>query len=437
MNGDEKDLLGGGLSGDKRKRSPGSPAAASPASLKERRNAPRSNRIVWVILFTGIAVVLFLMYNMGNTPAPARGRPDNNVNILIRPATGPYSENTLPVQARETNFVAPETAAQAAAPQVPAIPAAPAPRRPAQAVESKAYENSLSMRLSALAADPVLDLQGTRPSDKGASAAGTPAAAGGSGASPYTALPDAAGRISMPWDDRRITETDRNSTAMAHQDRNNAFIASQRGGGANDEYLPTTRRAPAGPFELKAGSIISGVLIGGINSDTPGTVLGQISENIYDTATGKHLLIPQGARVLGAYDSHVVYGQHRVLVVWQRIIYPDASSLNIGGMIGSDPSGYAGFKQKVDNHYTRLIGAALLASVFTAAGKTATQNDRNEDGSETVMAESVMQTMTNFAASLAERNMNVAPTLRILPGYRFSIVTTKDIAFPEPYVPLI
>jgi type IV secretion system protein VirB10 len=222
---------------------------------------------------------------------------------------------------------------------------------------------------------------------------------------------------------------------MAHQDRNNAFVASNIGAAPSGEYLPFTRNEPISGFELKAGSIISGVLMGGINSDMPGTVLGQTSENVYDTATGKYLLIPQGARMIGVYDSHVVYGQHRVLVVWQRIIYPDGSSLNIGGMLGGDQAGYAGFKQKVDNHYSRLVGAALLASVFTAAGKMATQNDRDNQGNETAAAEAVMQTMTSLGAQLAEKNMNVAPTLRILPGYRFSIVTTKDIAFAEPYVP--
>jgi type IV secretion system protein VirB10 len=241
-------------------------------------------------------------------------------------------------------------------------------------------------------------------------------------------------------------DPDINASAMAHQDRNAAFIAANTGAagtqagaqggaaGAQSEYLPYSRRQPMSEFELKAGTIISGVLMGGINSDTPGTVLGQTSENIYDTATGRHLLIPQGARMIGVYDSHVVYGQHRVLVVWQRIIFPDGSSLNIGGMIGGDQAGYAGFKQKVDNHYSRLLGAALFASVFTAAGKIATQNERDSDGNETVIAESVMQTISSLGARLAERSLNVAPTLRILPGYRFSIVTTQDIAFAEPYV---
>jgi type IV secretion system protein VirB10 len=232
---------------------------------------------------------------------------------------------------------------------------------------------------------------------------------------------------------------------MAHQDRNENFVkdnASGSGAGLGGEYLSSTRRQPVSRYELKAGSIINGVMMGGINSDLPGTILGQISENVYDTATGGYILIPQGSRMIGTYDSHVVYGQNRVLVVWQRIIYPDGTSLNLEGMLGSDQSGYAGFKQKVDNHYGRLIGASIFASVFVAAGKEATKNDNVDSDSGTgsdnrstrdIFAESVMENVTNIATRFVDRNMNVAPTLRILPGYRFIIVTTKDVAFAEPY----
>jgi type IV secretion system protein VirB10 len=229
---------------------------------------------------------------------------------------------------------------------------------------------------------------------------------------------------------------DTNAAAMAHQDRNDGFVSGNTGTRTSvaDEYVPNTRRRPMGKYELKAGSIISGVMMGGINSDMPGTIVGQVSEHIYDTATGSHLLIPQGSRMVGTYDSHVVYGQNRILVVWERIVYPDGTSLNLEGMLGADQSGYAGFKQKIDNHYSRLIGAALFASVFVAAGRIATQDDENDDGSKTEAANAVMETMASLGARLAERNLNVAPTLRILPGYRFAIICTRDIAFAEPYI---
>jgi type IV secretion system protein VirB10 len=231
---------------------------------------------------------------------------------------------------------------------------------------------------------------------------------------------------------------------MAHQDRANEFAASNVNKGAvpaKDEYLSGSRRAPLSKYELKAGSIISGVMVGGINSDLPGTILGQVTENIFDTATGKYLLIPQGARMVGAYDSHIVYGQNRILVVWNRIIFPDGTSLNLEGMLGSDVRGYAGFKQKTDHHYSRMLGAAIFASVFVAAGKEATKDDNttttDSDGdtqsTKSIFAETVMENVTNIATQMMEKNMNIAPTLRILPGYRFSIVTTKDVMFAEPY----
>jgi type IV secretion system protein VirB10 len=245
---------------------------------------------------------------------------------------------------------------------------------------------------------------------------------------------------------RRENPADSNASAMAHQDRANAYVAANTGvsgSRAQAEYLSSTRREPRSRYELSAGSIISGVMVGGINSDLPGTILGQVTQNVYDTATGAHILIPQGARLVGAYDSHVVYGQSRLLVVWNRIIFPDGTSLNLEGMIGSDQRGYAGFKQKIDHHYSRMIGAAIFASVFVTAGKEATKEDKSasgtdsdgdKDSTESVFAETVMENVTNIASQMIEKNLNIAPTLRILPGYRFSIVTTKDVTFAEPYV---
>lgn len=218
-------------------------------------------------------------------------------------------------------------------------------------------------------------------------------------------------------------------------DKNVRFLSSsqQEGAMAADEYIPNTRRHQLTRYELKAGTIINAVMMSGINSDLPGTILGQVSENIYDTATGGHLLIPQGSRIIGTYNSHIIFGQQRVLVVWNRIIYPDGSSLNIGGMPGSDQAGYSGMKQYVNNHYGRLIGAAVFSSVFVALGKEATKNDKKDDGSNSSTAEAVMEQMTSFGTRLAERNLNISPTLMIKPGRRFTIITTKDVAFQETY----
>ncbi|MDR1943407.1 MAG: hypothetical protein LBQ19_01155 [Synergistaceae bacterium] len=429
--------------------------SANPDEKKGFVNYPRSNRIIWVLTITGILCVAFVLYNL-NTRSGARvGGVDQPVKII--PATGEYSDfdaNLKAVFSEDIERRQALAAARSASLDSARAVIRPAPAKNVKIVQkppSQALSNSRNLLFNALAAPAEVTLKPAQTmgqeSPQTESAVITTEPAGYMGYSSPEELQSEisrAARVTAPnesppvwsdvYDPFRQNSPDPNASAMAHQDRNNDFVKANTGT-ANDrgEYLSSVRRAPRGKYELKAGSIISGVLVGGINSDTPGAVLGQITENVYDTASGAYLLIPQGARMVGAYDSHVVYGQNRVLVVWQRIVYPDGSSLNLEGMLGGDQAGNAGFKQKVDNHYSRMIGAALFASVFAAAGKIATDNDKDSDGSETKAAEAVMESMTSLGARLAERNINVSPTLRILPGYRFSIVTTKDIAFAEPY----
>jgi type IV secretory pathway VirB10-like protein len=129
----------------------------------------------------------------------------------------------------------------------------------------------------------------------------------------------------------------------------------------NKEILPFGIRDGLSEYHLSAGTVIVGVLLTGINSDLPGQILGQVSQNVYDSATGKHLLIPQGEKVVGEYDSRVVYRQERVLIVWTRIIFPDASSISLEAMPGVDMSGYAGLCDKVNNHYLKLLTGVVFS----------------------------------------------------------------------------
>ena len=128
---------------------------------------------------------------------------------------------------------------------------------------------------------------------------------------------------------------------------------------------------PRTRYELRAGFVVPATMISGINSELPGQVIGQVSQNVYDTPTGKYLLIPQGSRLVGAYSSDVVYGQERVLVAWQRIVFPDGKAMDIGAMPGADGAGYAGFHDKVNNHYLRTFGSALLMSAIIAGPASA------------------------------------------------------------------
>ncbi|CDG90682.1 TrbI/VirB10 family protein [Xenorhabdus bovienii] len=214
------------------------------------------------------------------------------------------------------------------------------------------------------------------------------------------------------------------------QDRKRAFLA---GTPEADIYLAKRREAALAPSqEVKAGTVIPGVMISGLNSDLPGQIIAQVREGVYDTATGMHLLVPPGARLIGTYDSTVTLGQQRALVAWNRIIYPDGSSISVDGMPGADQGGYAGFYDKVNNHYLRIFGNGLLLSVFSAGIQLSQpQTGKGENPSiSQIMAGSLGQQMGQIGMQMAQRNMNIQPTLEIRPGYAFNVMVTKDIILP-------
>ena len=193
-------------------------------------------------------------------------------------------------------------------------------------------------------------------------------------------------------------------------------------------------------YQLRAGFVIPAVLLSGVNSEVPGTIIAQVAQDVYDNATGSDLLIPQGARLIGSYSSNVQYGQSRLFVVWQRIVFPDGRALDIGAEPGTDSAGYAGFKDQVDSHWVRIFGSAVMMSAISA-GITYSQ-DRYQQGNGNYYAppsfsdelsQAVGQQFGQAAAKLLEKNLDVAPTLKIRPGYRFSILLIKDFVFPGPY----
>ena len=195
---------------------------------------------------------------------------------------------------------------------------------------------------------------------------------------------------------------------------------------------------PTSPYELKTGFVMPATLVTGINSDLPGKIVAQVTQNVYDTATGRHLLIPQGTRLWGTYSNQVAFGQERVLVAWNRLIFPDGKALDIGEMPGATGAGYSGLKDQVNNHYFRLFGAALMMSAITA-GITYSQDNNDDDNyddgtsASDAMSEALGQQLGQTAAQLIQRHLNVAPTLEIRPGFRFNVIVTKDIAFNRPY----
>ena len=201
-------------------------------------------------------------------------------------------------------------------------------------------------------------------------------------------------------------------------------------------YLPNAVMPQMSPFELKRGAVIPATLITGINSDLPGRITAQVSQNVYDSATGRHLLIPQGARLFGRYDSEVTFGQNRVLLIWTDVIFPDGSTLQIGGMAGADGAGYGGLADKVDNHYFETFGSAVLVALIGTGTEMMIPQDR--DGAGTASAEdaarrSFAETFGQLSEQTISRNLDVQPTLEIRPGYQFNILVDQDIIFPRAF----
>lgn len=228
-------------------------------------------------------------------------------------------------------------------------------------------------------------------------------------------------------------------TAAAGGRNNVAQFGKDSSGEPGDRWkLDSRLEAPRSPFELRAGFVIPGTLISGINSGLPGQIMAQVAQDVYDTPTGKHLLIPQGSRLVGRYSSDIAYGQARVLVAWQRIVFPDGKAIDIGAMPGADGVGYAGFTDQVNNHYLRLFGSALLMSAVTA-GITYSQGQNQGNSvygaptASSAMSEALGQQLGQVTAQLIAKNMNIAPTLEIRPGYRFNVIVARDMTFSKPY----
>jgi type IV secretion system protein VirB10 len=200
-------------------------------------------------------------------------------------------------------------------------------------------------------------------------------------------------------------------------------------------YLPKSVVPQMSPYELKRGSVIPATLVTGINSDLPGRITAQVSQNVYDSATGRHLLIPQGSKLFGRYDSKVAFGQNRVLVIWTDIIFPNGSTLQIGGMAGTDAAGYGGFSDKVDNHLLQTFGSAILVALIGAGTEMMLPQDSNNTGNdaENSARESFAETFGEISEQTVSKNLDVQPTLEIRPGYQFNVLVDQDMVFPGAF----
>lgn len=211
----------------------------------------------------------------------------------------------------------------------------------------------------------------------------------------------------------------------ATQDRHAAFL----NGPVNRQTVAPDRvTLPASPFILQAGAVIPAALITGIRSDLPGQITAQVTENVYDSPTGSLLLIPQGTRIIGQYDDGVTFGQRRVLLVWNRLILPGGRSIVLERLPGADASGYAGLEDGVDYHWWDLMKAAGLSTLLGMGTELATSD---EDRLIRAIRDGTQDTVNQAGQQIVQRQLQVAPTLTIRPGFPVRIIVTRDLVF-EP-----
>jgi type IV secretory pathway VirB10-like protein len=193
-------------------------------------------------------------------------------------------------------------------------------------------------------------------------------------------------------------------------------------------YATGLLQQPRSPYELMAGTVIAAALVTGINSDLPGQMIATVTQNVYDTVTGNFLLISQGSRILGQYDSQVSYGQRRVLLVWTRLIMPDGSSITLDRSQGTDPGGYSGLEDKVDSHWGRIFAGAAVSTLLGVNSQLVAQDQSVNSGSVTVaIRQSSQDSLNQVGQQLTRKNLNVQPTLTVRPGFPLRVIVNRDL----------
>jgi type IV secretion system protein VirB10 len=237
------------------------------------------------------------------------------------------------------------------------------------------------------------------------------------------ATADASGSLAMP-----------NAGDLASQsgppnapDRQLAFLtaAADRRTVAPDRVV-----TPVSPYVLQAGSVIPAALVTGIRSDLPGQISAQVTENVYDSPTGRALLIPQGTRVVGQYDNGIGFGQRRVLLVWNRLIFPNGRSIVLERQPGADAEGYAGLEDGVDYHWSELFKAAALSTILSVGAEAGSSGQ--ESDIVRALRSGASDSVSQVGQQIVQRQLDIAPTITIRPGFPVRVLVTRDLAL-EPY----
>ncbi len=215
--------------------------------------------------------------------------------------------------------------------------------------------------------------------------------------------------------------------SLASQDRKLAFL----NGNVDRRTVSGDRiEAPASPYVLQAGAVIPAALLTGLRSDLPGQVTAQVTEDVYDSPTGKTRLIPQGARLIGQYDAQIAFGQTRALLVWNRLIMPNGRSIVLERQPGADAEGYAGLEDEVDNHWGTLFKAAILSTLLSIGSEVGSSG--SEDDLIRAIRRGGSDSVNQIGQRIVGRSLNVQPTITIRPGFPVRVMVTRDLVL-EPY----
>ncbi len=306
----------------------------------------------------------------------------------------------------------------------PAIVKAQGPVEPGYAPPGHDPADALRKEAEAAAGSPVFFRTGGTQAGQGGAAqsvAATPAALGLAGFEPLAAGP--ASTAAQPADP---------TTVQNRQEQKEAFLKGDSTETRNSGNL----QMPASPYQVMAGTVIPAALVTGIQSDLPGDVIATVTESVYDTATGRHLLIPQGSRILGRYNSQVSYGQSRVQMVWNRIVLPDTSSLTLDNLVGTDPAGRAGLEDGVDWHWGRVAAGAALTTLLGVGAELAAPENR-QNGNRVVIAgrDGLQDSVNQVGQEMTRRNLNLQPALTARPGLAVRVIVNRDLVL-RPYQPL-
>lgn len=242
---------------------------------------------------------------------------------------------------------------------------------------------------------------------------------GASSASPTTPGPNANDLASLGLAPQAATP--------AAQDRQVAFLAQTPD---KRTIAPDRVVAAASPNVLQAGAVIPAALITGIRSDVPGQITAQVTQNVYDSPTGRILLVPQGTRIIGQYDSGVGFGQRRVLLVWNRLIMPDGRSIVLERQPGANAEGYAGLEDGVDFHWGEMFKAAALSTLLSVGAEAGTS--QNESSLVQALRSGTSNSISQTGQQIVSRQLGIAPTLTIRPGFPVRVMVTRDLVL-EPY----